>query len=108
VDNSRDETRERNKEKINDIRNKIRKSLNGDNKDILPGIKNNEKDKELPKEENYPGESYSGDKNVFNHSKFNIRSEKKELLAKEIGEILEDDHSLGAFRSIVDKYQSSR
>ena len=31
------------------------------------------------------------------------RSRKKELLAKEIAEELEDDHSLGAFRTIVDK-----
>jgi hypothetical protein len=31
------------------------------------------------------------------------RSREKELLAKEIAEELEDDHSLGAFRAIVDK-----
>jgi len=31
------------------------------------------------------------------------RSREKEQLAKEIAEELEDDHSLGAFRTIVDK-----
>ena len=103
VDNSRDEIRERNKEKINDIRKKIRKSLNGDNKGILPGIKNNKEDRELPEKENDPRKSYSGDTKVFGFSRSDRRSEEKELLVKEIADLLKDDHSLGAFRTIVDK-----
>jgi hypothetical protein len=34
---------------------------------------------------------------------YNKRSEEKELLANKIANELEDDHSLGAFRTIVDK-----
>ena len=36
------------------------------------------------------------------------RSRDKELLAREIAEYLEDDHSLGAFRSIVDKISEQK
>jgi len=36
------------------------------------------------------------------------RSREKELLAKEIAEKLKDDHSLGAFRAIVDKISEQR
>jgi len=36
------------------------------------------------------------------------RSREKELLAKEIAEELEDDHSLGAFRSVVDKVSEQK
>jgi len=36
------------------------------------------------------------------------RSKEKERLAKEIAEGLEDDHSLGAFRAIVDKISEQR
>jgi len=36
------------------------------------------------------------------------RSKEKELLAKEIAEELEDEHSLGAFRAIVDKISEQR
>ena len=103
VDNSRDEIRERNKEKINDIRKKIRQSLDGDNKDILPGIKNNEEDRELPEKENNLRKSYSGDTKVFDFSRSDGRSEEKKLLVKEIADLLKDNHSLGAFRTIVDK-----
>jgi hypothetical protein len=106
VDNSRDDAREGNignKKDINGIRKRIRESLNGNDKDILPGIKNNEKDKELPEEKNNSGESYSRDNKVFSHYGFNRRSEEKELLANEIADVMEDDHSLGAFHSVVDK-----
>jgi len=106
VDNSRDEIRNRitkDKKDINDIKKKIRESLDGNDKGILSGIKNNEKDKELPKKENVPGESYFRDDKIFDHYGFSRRSEEKELLAKEIADVLKDNHSLGAFRSIVDK-----
>ena len=36
------------------------------------------------------------------------RSRKKELLAEEIAEELDDDHSLGAFQTIVDKISEQR
>ena len=36
------------------------------------------------------------------------RSREKELLAKEIAGELEDDHSLGAFRTIVDKISEQK
>jgi len=107
VDNSGDEARVKNiknKEDIDEIRRKIKASLNGDDRDILREIKNIEKDKELPEEgENDPGESYSGDSKILDHYGFNRRPEEKELLANEIADVLEDDHSLGAFRTIVDE-----
>ena len=94
----------KNKEDIDEIRRKIKASLNGDDRDILREIKNIEKDKELPEEgENDPGESYSGDSKILDHYGFNRRPEEKELLANEIADVLEDDHSLGAFRTIVDE-----
>jgi len=103
VDNSRDEIIERNKEKINDIRKKIRKSLNRKCGDNLSEMKCNEKDREFLEKENNSGENHSRDSKVFNHNEFNRRSEEKELLANEIADVLEDDHSLGAFRTIVDE-----
>jgi hypothetical protein len=36
------------------------------------------------------------------------RSRENELLAKEIAEELEDDHSLGAFRSVIDKISEQK
>ena len=106
VDNSRYEITERsvvNKEDINEIRRKIKVSLNGNDKSSLSEIKDKWKEEGLLKKEIDPGESYSRNNRTFKHYGFNKRSEEKELLAKEITEELGDDHSLGAFRIIVDK-----
>jgi len=79
------EKRVENKEDINDIRKKIRKSL---------------KEKE---KENNPEKSYFEDNKTAECLNIKRRSAEKEQLAKEIAEELSDEHSLGAFRSIVDK-----
>ncbi len=99
VENSREEIKEKkvgNKEDINDIRKKIRKSLKKRDKRSLPelnnlGIKNN------------PEESYFKESKIDKKPSIKRRSKEKEQLAKEIAEEMDDGHSLGAFRSMVDK-----
>ena len=107
VENSREgikRKRTENKEDIDDIKNKIRESL-GEKKNyshLKSGdseLENNllEKDTDLE-------DKYSNSREIDNHYKpMRSRSIEKERLAKEIAEELGDDHSLGAFRSIVDK-----
>ena len=91
VGNSREEIKEKtaeNKEDINDIRRKIKESLKEKGKcNFIEPKSKYSKNSVL---EEYPGPN-------------KYRSRGKELLAREIAEVLEDDHSLGAFRIIVDK-----
>ena len=99
VENSREEIRgERteSKEDINDIRKKIRKSPGENNKGSISEGNNLEKD-------NNPENNQSEGSKTGKYFTSKRRSAEKERLAKEIAEELVDDHSLGAFRSIVDK-----
>ena len=99
VENSREAKKEKKfekKEDINDIRKKIRESLEEKDKGSFPELNN------LGKENN-PEESCFKDNKIVKYPSIKRRSAEKEQLAKEIAEELEDDHSLGAFRTIVDK-----
>jgi len=99
VENSGEETKREksiSKEDINDIRKKIRKTLERNNKESILGINN-------PGENSNSGNDYSENGKMGKYFPKKRRSAEKELLAKEITEELDDDHSLGAFRSIVDK-----
>jgi len=84
------------KENINDIEKKIRKSLEENKKESILEENN-------PRENSNPENDYSGNGKMGKYFPNKRRSAEKELLAKEITEELDDDHSLGAFRSIVDK-----
>ena len=99
VENSEEEVKGEkgeSKEDINDIKNKIKKSLGENNKEGISEVNNLEKDSNL--ENNYSGKGETG-----NYLPNKRRSAEKEQLAKEIVKELDDDHSLGAFRTIVDK-----
>ena len=107
VDNSIEEiggATTENEEDINDIRRRIKESLEekGKRNFIEPkdsGIKKNlpEKNIKLKGKDsiNSVVGKYPGSKRY--------RSREKEILAKEIAEVLEDSYSLGAFRAVVDK-----
>jgi phenylalanyl-tRNA synthetase alpha subunit len=99
VENSREAIKEKkleNKEDINDIRKKIRESLEEKDDESFQELNNLEK-------ENNPEESYFKESKAAEYLSIKRRSAEKEQLAKEIAEELDDDHSLGAFRAIVDK-----
>jgi len=85
-----------NKEDINDIRKKIRKSLEENNEESILEVNNS---RENSNSENIYSEKGKTGKYLSNKK----RSAEKEQLAKEIAEEMGDDHSLGAFRTIVDK-----
>jgi len=93
------EKTEENEEDINDIRRKIQESLKDGGECNFIKPKDSRKDKDTDSKGKYSNnskmEGYPEPKRY--------RSREKELLAKEIAEELEDDHSLGAFRAIVDK-----
>jgi len=102
VGNSRGEIKEKTvetNEDINDIRRKIKESLREKGKCNFIESKDSGKGKNTdPKGKYFKNsvvEEYLGIKRY--------RSREKELLVKEIAEELEDNHSLGAFRVIVDK-----
>jgi len=106
VENSREAIKENkleNKEDINDIRKKIRESLEEEDKENFPELNNLGKENILFEKENNPEESYFKDNKTAEYPSIKRRSVKKEQLAKEIVEELDDDHSLGAFHTIVDK-----
>jgi len=88
-----------NEEDINDIRRKIKESLKERGKCKFTEPEDSGKEKNTDPKGRYPKsikvEEYPGPKRY--------RSREKEQLAKEIAEELKDDHSLGAFRSVVDK-----
>jgi len=93
-----------NEEDINDIRRKIKESLEENGKCNLTEPKDPDREKE-------PLESYAGFKGKYSNNKrveeYHVqgkyRSREKGLLAREIAEELNDNHSRGAFRVTVDK-----
>jgi len=99
VENSGEEIKEITAEDINDIRRKIKESFRRKGKCNFVEPKDSGKEKNTDPKGRYPKsikvEEYPGPKRY--------RSREKEQLAKEIAEELKDDHSLGAFRSVVDK-----
>jgi hypothetical protein len=102
VENSGEEINEKtaeNEENINDIRRKIKESLEDDGKCNFTKPKDSGKDKNIDEEGEYSNSSAE----ERCHKPDRYRSREKELLVKEIAEELGDDHSLGAFRVIVDK-----
>jgi len=107
VENSRGEVNEKteeNKEDINDIRRKIKESLKEKRKCNFIEPKNSGKEKKLLEKNTEPKSKYSKNSEIEEYPRIKgYRSREKELLAKEIAEELEDNHSLGAFRAVVDK-----
>ena len=106
VENSREEIKEQkvgNKEDINDIRKKIRESLEGKDKGDFLELNNLVKEDGSFEKENNSENSYFEDNKTAEYPTIKRRSAEKDRLAKEIAEELEDDHSLGAFRTIADK-----
>ena len=102
AENSRGEIKEKtaeSKEDINDIRRKIKESLEEGGKYSFIESKNSgiEKNTKLKGKDSI--DSVVG---KYPESK-RYESRENELLAKEIAEVLEDSHSLGAFRAVVDK-----
>jgi hypothetical protein len=107
VENSTEETSKVNTEtyeNVNDIKRKIKKSLKENGKPNL--IK--------PQDSRKVKNNYQKDWNLKdNKPEKNTESKRHRLaedesLAKEISEVLDDDHSLGAFRVIVDKIPKQR
>jgi len=99
VENSGEEVKgekSESKEDINDIRKKIRKSLGKNNEESILRVNNSGENSN--QENNYSGK---GEPDKYFPKK--RRSAEKELLAKEITEELDDDHSMGAFCTIGDK-----
>jgi hypothetical protein len=88
-----------NKEDINDIRRKIKESLKVKGKCSFVEPKNSGNDKSIDEEGKYSNSSTEGK----SHKPDMHRSREKEMLAKEIAEELNDNHSLGAFRIIAYK-----
>ncbi len=107
VENSREEIKEKtaeSKEDINDIRRKIKESLEEKVKCnfIEPKnsvIKNNLLEKNTDQKGRYSINSV--ERKYTGLKRYRLRE--NEQLANEIAEVLEDSHSLGAFRAVVDK-----
>jgi hypothetical protein len=102
VKNSREEIEEivaEDEEDINDIRRKIKKSMEeNENPDFI-------KPQDFGKENNVDqkgGISLIGVSKTYPASK-RYRLRENEFLIQEIAEVLDDGHSLGAFRTVVDK-----
>ena len=104
VENSREEMKEKteeNEEDINDIRRIIKESLKDKGKCNFTKPEDSGKEKSTDSKGKYRVvEEY--------HGPNRYRSRGKELLAKEIAEELGDNHSLGAFRTVVDKISEQR
>jgi hypothetical protein len=102
VENSEEEIKEKteeNEEDINDIRRKIKESLKEKGKCNFIEPKDSGKEKNTN-----PKGKYSNNIVVEEYPvPRRYRPREKELLAKEIAEELGDNHSLGAFRIVVDK-----
>jgi len=107
VENSESEIKEKteeNEEDINDIRRIMEESLKDKGKCNFIEPKDSEKDKNTD-----PKGKYSNNSVVEEyHGPNRYRLREKELLAKEIAEELKDNHSLGAFRTVVDKISEQR
>jgi hypothetical protein len=93
-----------NEEDINDIRRKIKESLKDKKKFNFMEPKDSGKEKNIDEEGEYSNNSAIEISNIPDR----YRSREKEQLAEEIAEELKDDHSLGAFRAIVDKISEQR
>ena len=107
VENSREETKEKtteNNEDINDIRKKIKESLKEKGKCSFIEPKDSGNEEKLLEKDTKLKDKYSKNSVIKdNPGPKRYRSREKELLAKEIAEELGDNHSLGAFRTVVDK-----
>ena len=107
VENSSVEIKEivaEDEEDINDIRRKIKESLKEKENCNFIELKDSGTEKQLPEKNDDPESKYSKNSKIEEYPEpRRYRSREKELLAKEIAEELEDDHSLGAFRTVVDK-----
>ncbi|MQY75048.1 MAG: hypothetical protein GH148_05930 [Clostridia bacterium] len=102
MENSKGEIKEivvEDEEDINDIRRIIKESLKDKGKCNFIEPKDSEKDKNTDSK----GEYFKSNLVEEYPKPKRYRSREKELLAKEIAEELEDNHSLGAFRTIVDR-----
>jgi len=112
VENSGEAIEEKNtedKEDINDIKEKIRESLKENRKCKSKELKNSRNEKTLLEDKNEVEDKNSKDNMAAEYpGSKRYRSRKKELLAKEIAEELKDDHSLGAFRTVVDKISEQK
>jgi len=98
------EKTEENEEDINDIRREIQESLKDERKCNFTKPKDFEKDKNTDSKG-----KYSKNSKVEEYSEQRrYRFREKEQLAKEIAEELNDNHSLGAFRTIVNKISEQR
>jgi len=107
VENSGKEIKEvvtESKEDINDIKRKIKEFLKDKGKYNFLELGDSEKREKLLEGHDNLEKKYSKDGKIEKYSKPNrYRSAEKEQLAREIAEELSDDHSLGAFRTVVDK-----
>jgi len=107
VENSSGEIKEKtaeNNEDINDIRRKIKESLNEKGKCNFIELNDSGKEKNTD-----PKDKYFKNSKIEEYPKIKrYRSREKEQLAKEIAEELGDDHSLGAFRAVVDKISEQK
>ena len=93
-----------NEEDINDIRKKIKESLKEKERCNFIELKDSGTEKQLLEKNADPESNYSKNSKIEEYPEpRRYRSREKELLAKEIAEELEDNHSLGAFRAVVDK-----
>ena len=112
MENSSVEIKEKtveNEEDINDIRRKIKESLKEKGKCSFIEPKDSGNEEKLLEKDNKLKDKYSKNSVIKdNPGPKRYRSREKELLAKEIAEELEDDHSLGAFRNIVDKISEQK
>jgi len=112
VENSGEAVEEKNtedEEDINDIRRKIKESLKDKGKCNLTKPDNSGKERKLLESHTYSKGKYSENSEVENNPGLKrCRSREKEELAREIAEELNDNHSLGAFHTIVDKISEQR
>jgi hypothetical protein len=106
VENSKGEIKEEtaeDKEDINDIRRKIKESLEEKGKCNFIEPKNSGIEKKLLEKNNKPEGKDSINSVVKEYPGLKRhKSGERDLLSKEIAEVLEDNHSLGAFRSVVE------
>ena len=102
VENFKEEIKEKtgeSKEDINDIRRKIKESLEENGKRNFIEPKNSGIEKNIRLEGKDSINSVVGKYPVSKR----YRLRENDTVAKEIAEVLEDRHSLGAFRAVVDK-----
>jgi len=107
VENSGEVIEEKNtedKEDINDIRRKIKKSLEEKGKCNFTELEDSGKEERLLEKDIRTKDKYFKNNEIKEYpGSKRYRSGGKELLVKEIAEELKDNHSLGALQTIVDK-----